>query len=252
MKDIPYTPVRTDSARMLDLYLPESAAGKPWPLLVFIHGGAWISGGREEHLALGIRMARQGVAVAVVGYRLSGTDGIVRHPDHVKDCAAAIRWLRTNAAKHGCNPKRIFVAGHSAGAHMAAMLALDSSLRAGPVAGFIGLEGIYDLPALVKRWPGYADWFVSAAFGRDPRAWEHASPQRIPVKNKAPWLLIHSTRDELVDLPQSERFRDHLRHGGAPVELVLDTKRSHVGVIQALGAPIDPITKSVVDFIHRH
>lgn len=97
----------------LDLYLPEKAEGRP-PLVVWIHGGAWQAGSKEDCAA--VRLTAKGYAVASINYRLS------QHavfPAQIEDCKAAIRWLRANAAKYHLDPDHIGVWGSSAGGHLA-------------------------------------------------------------------------------------------------------------------------------------
>jgi len=265
--DVPYgsgSPLSFDAQRSLDLYLPGRAplAAKPPapsaeavpPLLVYIHGGAWVSGDKRQYADLGEAWARRGVMVAIVNYRLSGEGG-VRHPTHAQDAAAALSWLRKHAGELGFDKGRIFVAGHSAGAHIAALLAYDPSLlsavgeRADMIRGFIGLEGIYDLPELVRRFPSYRVDFLQVAFGGDETAWRSASPQHMSMAHRRPWLLVHSQHDELVDVEQSRRFKGALEGRSVPVQWLLLTRGSHFGVIRELTHADSPLAQRVLDFM---
>src|SRR5687767_318825 len=144
IKDVPYVdgadadPVK----HKLDLYLPKEA--KKFPVLMWIHGGAWSMGDRAWFGEIGRRFAEEGIGLAAISYRLSPK---VKHPAHVEDCARAFAWLRANIARHGGDPGRLFVAGQSAGGHLAALLATDPSwLRAlqvpdGAIRGVIPMSG---------------------------------------------------------------------------------------------------------------
>lgn len=231
--------------RSLDLY-PVETKGRP--LVVFVHGGAWKGGTRKAYGAVAAALQKRGIAAASVDYRLSPR---VQHPAHAEDVARAIAWLSANAEKQGYDPKRIFVVGHSAGAHIAATLATDPRLLAlAKPAGFVGLEGIYDLPNLAARWPSYPDWFLKGAFG-DPKGWPAASPTRAEVASKAPWLLVHSTGDELVDPSQTDDFARHLRDAGVAVERLRPAGKGHDEVVEGLGAPDDEVTKALVAFVEK-
>ena len=124
-------------AQRLDLYLPPNAE-PPLPLLVFIHGGAWMAGDKRNDYAAGVvpLFVGEGYAVASINYRLS-TEAVF--PAQLLDVKAAIRWLRANAAAYGIDPDRIAAAGESAGAHLAALL--------GTSAG----EAAFDDPGLGNR-----------------------------------------------------------------------------------------------------
>src|SRR5206468_3600241 len=98
-----------DMALLLDLYRPEAARG-PLPLIVWVHGGGWSAGSKENSQA--ILLSGRGYAVASINYRLSG---VATFPAQIEDCRAAIRWLRANAAKYNLDPNRIGVWGGSAG-----------------------------------------------------------------------------------------------------------------------------------------
>lgn len=172
-----------------------------------------------------------GIAAAIVDYRLS-TEGGVRHPAHVEDCAQAIGWLRDGAVRYGWNPGRMFVAGHSAGAHIAALIASAGQLR---LAGYVGFAGIYDLVPLVQRFPEYRERFMTKAFGADEGGWAEASPISLPFESSAPWLLMHSSADELVNPGQSQRFCEHLESNGVPVRLVVLPDGSHYEAARSIG-----------------
>lgn len=263
--DVPYqadSPLSVDGQRSLDLYLPgraplaAKAAGAEAtpPLFVYIHGGAWVSGDKRQYADLGEALARRGVMVAVINYRLSGEGG-VRHPAHAQDAAAAVSWLRKHAAELGFDKSRIFVGGHSAGAHIAALLAYEPSLlaavgeRPDMIRGYIGLEGIYDLPELVRRFPSYRVDFLQVAFGGDESAWRQASPQHLTPTHRRPWLLVHSQHDELVDVEQSRRFKGVLEAKSVPVQWLLLSRGSHFGVIRELTRADSPLSQRLLDFM---
>ena len=236
-----------DSAQRLDLFMPKTA--KTGPLVVFVHGGAWQSGTRHEYDAVAARLRDAGVATATVDYRLSPK---VQHPVHAADVAQALRWLGASAKRYGYDPRRIFVVGHSAGGHAAGMIATDPRLLAlAKPAGFVGIEGIYDIPNLATRWPAYPNWFLNRAFTPGRAGWPAASPTRRKVVSRAPWLLIHSKGDELVDMAQTDDFAAHLRAAGVRVEILRPSGLTHDGVIGHLATPGDPVAAAIIAFVRR-
>ncbi len=250
-KTIPYV-VNGEATQQLDLYLPKNADAKT-PLVLFVHGGAWGGGDKRNHAAMAYRFEADGIATAVVNYRLSPG---VKNPVHVQDVATAYAWL-VNNSNQKFSPMKIFVMGHSAGAHNAGMLATgDFLLKAGVDSasqpkGYIGLEGIYDIPNLIKVWPGYKAWFIDKAFGPETN-WAAGSPTRRKLQNKAPWLVIHSTEDELVDLAQARDFAAHLKQSGVDVTLNDTATGKHDQVINSIGDAANPVTKQIEDFIKKH
>jgi acetyl esterase/lipase len=256
LADLAYASGPPSPAQTLDLYLPAAApaaAARPVPLLVYFHGGAWVSGDKEQYALLGLSLATQGLAVAIPNYRLSG-DGSVRHPAHVQDAAAAVAWLRRHAAAQGLDGDRIVVAGHSAGAYLSALLAFAPAYLAAvgekpeSLRGFIGLEGIYDLEFLATRFPAYRDDFLVAAFGPGEALWRAASPQNLQFKLQRPWLVLHSQEDELVDIEQSQRFAAALGAHGVPVEYIVTPRGNHFGVVSQLSLPLSPLAGQVIRF----
>jgi len=233
--------------RVLDLYLPEGKKGEP--LVVFVHGGAWQGGSLHEYDGVCALLMKQGIAAATVGYRLSPE---TVHPGHAEDVASALAWLGKKAGEYGYDPHRVTLVGHSAGGHIAATIATDPKLLAlVKPAGFVGLEGIYDVPDLARRWPTYPDWFLKKAFGADQTAWPKASPTRLKLVSHSPWLVVHSKGDELVDMGQADGFAKHLHQSGVKVEVLRPEGKSHDSVVTSLANPDDEVTKAIVKFATR-
>ena len=114
-----------DRALQLDLYRPKSKADDPLPGLVCIHGGGWHKGNRESHGNLAKALAARGFVATTISYRLSGEKPF---PAAIKDCKAAVRWLRANAKQYGVDPKKIGATGLSAGGHLTALLATSGGV----------------------------------------------------------------------------------------------------------------------------
>ncbi|MGD9704673.1 MAG: alpha/beta hydrolase fold domain-containing protein [Acidimicrobiia bacterium] len=147
-------------AQRLDLYLPPDAE-PPLPLLVFIHGGAWMAGDKRNEYAAGVvpLFVGEGYAVASVNYRLS--DEAV-FPAQLLDVKAAIRWLRANAPTYGIDPNRIAAAGESAGAHLAALLGTTTGVPNYDDPG-LGNAGVSSAVSAVVDWYGPVDLIAADA-----------------------------------------------------------------------------------------
>jgi acetyl esterase/lipase len=213
-----------------DLYLPKGKSKAP--VLVAIHGGGWENGNKQYYRYWGLFLSRAGYAVFAIDYRL-GSAG--RYPAAVYDAKAAVQFIRAKAADFNLDPDRIGVVGDSAGAHLAALIALaadqfnaayrDDANANVPanVKCVIGFYGIYDLPEqwtheLVARPHNNAvEKFLGAAPTQNRRVYFEASPLSYTTEdhNKVRVLLIHGTNDDIVDSEaQSGAFRTALVQAG--------------------------------------
>ncbi len=241
-RDLPYG----DNPRQrLDVYRPRIAAAEPAPVVVFIHGGRWQAGAKGDFLFVGQALASAGLVAVVPDYR--------HWPEAnwraiVDDGEAATRWAGRESARFGGDPARLFLAGHSSGAHTAAMVAVDPARLAGVRAslhGLIGIAGPYDfLPA--------RDADIRAMFaGVDPAL---AQPVGVAGPGAPPTLLLHGLGDEVVRPRNSEALAARLRELGTPVELRLYPGVSHINIIAALSTTLRrqaPTFADLTAFVRR-
>lgn len=232
--------------RQLDVYAPRAEPGRARPVIVFFYGGSWSSGTRSGYAFVGRALAAQGFVVVVPDYRLVPE---VRYPAFVEDGAAAVRWTAGHAAEYGGDPARIVLMGHSAGAYIAAMLAVDDrwlgrDRRA--IKGLVGLAGPYDFtPFDVPA--------SRAAFGEWPRPAE-TQPVTWAGAGDPPTLLLVGSDDTTVRPRNSEALAIRLRSGGVDAELRSYPKLGHVGVLLALARPFRgkaPALRDVSEFVRR-
>lgn len=202
----------------LDLILPVVPPSGPMPVLVHIHGGAWITGHkRQQARPLIHHLAAHGWMVADVNYRLGPRD---RMPAMVTDVLRAVAWVREHAAEHGGDPARVAVTGESAGGHLAAMVALahdDPALKPGfeqadcSVVAAVPLYGRYDMLDRARRaGRNHAALlrFAAARFmpGSPDATWHAMSPMERVRADAPPMLLIHGTGDILLPHEESAAF----------------------------------------------
>jgi acetyl esterase/lipase len=230
----------------LDLYAPRKRSGEPLPVIVFFYGGSWNSGTKDGYAFVGRALASRGFLVAIPDYRLVPE---VRFPAFLEDGAAVVRWVRAHAARHGGDPDRIVLAGHSAGAYNAAMLSFDPrwlGADRAAVRGFAGLAGPYDfLP-----FDGPA---TRAAFGEapDPAA---TQPVRFASAGDPPSLLLAAGKDRLVYPRNARNLAAALRRAGVPVETRVYDELGHIGILTALSRLFRgkaPVLSDVVDFARK-
>ena len=228
-----------DPRQTLDVYAPRGAG--PWPVIVFFYGGAWDSGHRQGYAFAARALAAKGFVVVVPDYRLVPQ---VRYPGFVEDGAAAVRWVRGHIGAYGGDADRIVLTGHSAGAYIAAMLALDpvwlGEDREG-VRAFVGLAGPYDFLPL-------DDGASIAAFGEWPdlpptQPVAHAGPGAPPV------LLLHGEPDVRVKVRHSRALAAALSAAGNDVRLTLYRGLSHTQIITSLAMPLRRAAPVLIDIV---
>jgi acetyl esterase/lipase len=271
----------TGGYHRLDVYLPRGQTG--FPVVVLVHGGAWIGGDNRWfglYSAIGEFLAGQGIAAVLPNYRLSPA---VKHPEHVTDVARAVAWTRAHIAEHGGCPEQIFLAGHSAGAHLVSLLTTDEHyLRAQgmctqDIKGVIAVSGVYRIA------PGKADHLLGGdlrldqvlpmrgdspappsgpvdgvpvslnvygrPFGEDPIARANASPIN-HVRPGLPPFLVVCADNELPSLCENaEAFFGALRQQGCSATFLKVEYRNHNSVMFRAIDTQDPLAQAILDFI---
>lgn len=229
----------------LDLYVP--AAAKSAPVMISVHGGLLRQGDKSEEVHAGQRFAAAGYVTAVVNYRLSPG---VMHPAHVEDVAAAVAWVKKNVAAHGGDPNRIVLTGHSAGAYLIALLALDPrylgkhGLTPRDVRGVIPVSSFF----YVDR-PGVAPDRPKDVWGTDPTAWKQATVPTIGAAAAPPLFLLYADGDEPWRRQQHQDFAAGLRAAGVrSLEMKMMDGRSHMSIWLKLGESGDPTADAIVRF----
>jgi acetyl esterase/lipase len=235
---------------LLDLYLPLTA--RDFPLVMWIFGGAWAMGDKDQGAPFARALAARGIGVAAVGYRLSPA---VQHPAHIEDVARAFAWLHRNVALHGGNPKKLFVAGISAGGHLAALLALDPKyLKAQgldpdrDVAGAFPVSGVYRLAGEVE----WAPRMYTRAFGDDPAVRKDAEPLSHVHAGAPPFYIVHAERDVRPLRAQAEELKKQLENAGGKAFLEEVPGVGHLTIMPRLERPDgDPTAGRLIAFIRE-
>lgn len=225
--------VQYDAAHSLslDIYAPKNAAA-PAPVVIFFYGGSWRDGDRAFYRFVGEALSRNGVLVIIPDYRKAPA---AIFPAFMEDAARATAWTRDNAASLGGDPSRVYLMGHSAGAHIAALLATDAKylerwrIKPRELAGVIGLAGPYDfLP--------FTDPKVREVFGNE-RNWASSQPVNFVNGDEPPFLLLHGGSDQRVWQMNSEHLAARLSAAGEPVTLRIIPDVGHLGLINGFYSP---------------
>lgn len=242
--DIPYGAAPRQG---LDVYRPANQLPET-PLIVFFYGGGWDSGSRAHYEFVAAALTGAGYVVVLPDYRLYPE---VRFPEFVEDGAAAVAWVLANAGDIGWDGGGLYLVGHSAGAHIAALLATDEhylnvhGVDLARISGFVGLSGPYDFLPLNSD-------YLQRVFPEPLRAQSqpiaHASHQT-PAS-----LLIHGLDDAVVEPGNSERFSDRLSRVGVSSRLLLYPDVGHVSVVASLVPGLSGLAETeqdIVRFINR-
>lgn len=225
----------------LDIYSPKGK--QKAPVFFFIHGGSWTSGDRSQYPPLGNRYASEGIVTVVPSYRLAPK---FPFPAQIDDVTAAFAWTVQHVAEFGGDTNRIFIGGHSAGGHLAALLALDPKylksvgLTPDIIKGALCLSGVYDMSEGKEN-----------VFGKDPKLREEASPMNFVRKTAFPFLVTYCEWDYFPLPLQAKDFQAALEKKGATSKLVYIPKESHISEMLSVSKPADLTARSVIDFIGK-
>ena len=230
---------------VLDVYRPQ-ATDENGAVAVFIYGGGWRAGERATYGFVGAALASRGITTVIPDYRLFPE---VMFPDFVGDAAAAYRWAADNVA--GAESKRpIFLVGHSAGAHIAALMAVDSGYLdehgtgVPAPAGFVGLAGPYSFDP--TTFETTRDIFAATSDA------SRARPTQLVTAGAPPALVMHGLDDETVRLWNTRTFAEALSNAGVAVKKLELQGIGHIGIVLSLSWPFRwraPVLDEIVSFV---
>jgi len=258
--NIPYNN-DTLQKHLLDIYLPANAKGK-LPLVIFIHGGGWLS--NDKYADMGYmkktvaEIVSKGYALASIDYRFS-TQAVF--PAQIQDCNRAGSFLYDNADTYGFDKNRFAVMGFSAGGHLASMAGLSKNndiktfYMTGTSKSF-SFKAVVDFygPAELILFPGANDakspegLLIGVAPLSRPDLAKAASPVTYVDKNDPPFLIIHGEKDELVSTKHSQLLSSWLAVAGVQNELIIVKDAPHFGVM----FDGDEVREKVISFLSQH
>jgi acetyl esterase/lipase len=234
-----------ENGNKLDIWATAKKSDKPRPVLVFFYGGGWANGMRTEYSYAARPFVEAGYIVVLPDYRKVPE---VRFPGFLQDSAAAVKWVQANIAQYGGDPGRVSVAGHSAGAYNALMLAMDPQwLGDRPVTSAISLAGAADFyPFTSKR------AIEAMSNAPDPLA---TQPISFVGKNVPPILLIHGTDDTVVRIRNANSLYAKQQAAGGDITLRAQQRANHNDLVLALSTLFRgryPVVKESVAFLDKH
>ena len=269
----------------LDVFRPVGVSKAP--VLVLVHGGAWMIGDKDFYglyRNAGRALAQRGMVVVMPNYQLSPR---VRHPEHVKDVARAYDWVRRHIKDYGGDPDDIFLAGHSAGGHLVALLGTDPSYLKDAdrkaLRGVIGISGVYSIPqaedvaqvmagmvggllggkppdgggvlmlnlSMLRKAGAFLNPF-RLVFGSDPKELLQASPLAHVRKGLPPFLLLYAQRDLPLLDGMARTFAAALKKAGDKVTVERIDGRNHDTILFWATDAADPVNRAITHFVAQH
>jgi acetyl esterase/lipase len=245
VSDVDYVPEAdyADNKDKLDIYIP---VGKPrFPVVISVHGGSLVEGDKSQETHIGQTMAGAGVGAVVINYRLTPT---VSFPGHIEDVARAFAWTKQHIAEHGGDSQSVYTIGHSAGAYLVALLALDPKylepyqLKPSDIRGVVPVSAFWDVDQVAPDRP-------LQIWGANPDDWIAASPSRYFHPSAPPFLILYADRDENWRRWQNEQAAEAMKNAGNPNTSIKQIgNRNHMSVWSNV-SPGDDVTKAILAFI---
>lgn len=252
-RDVRYRTVEGVEARHTSLDIHRPGVAGPSPVLVYVHGGGWRRGDKSAVHGKAEYFTSHGWVFVSVNYRLLPAG---RHPANVEDVAFALAWVQEHIEAHGGSRSEIFLLGHSAGAHLAALVATDDRHLRKAGADLSLLQGCIPLDTNALDLPRHMEGLgrrpslYREVFGEDPAAWKDASPFHFiaPEKHVPPFLLVVAANNA-SKLAQARAMAEALGEAGVRAEMHRAPERTHGTLNRLLGTDGDATTQAVARFL---
>jgi acetyl esterase/lipase len=234
--DVPYSKSKNPKNN-LNLYIPKN---KGFPTFIFVHGGGWRVGDKTWYSWIGESLKNKGIGVVVINYRLTPE---VSHPENAMDVANAAKWVFANIEGYGGDKKRIFIGGHSAGAHLSSLVVcnkefdLDNKVR-----GMVLISGVYSINTFVHL-GGFNKTF------RDDR--ETASPILYVRKGLPNTVIFYASKDFPTLGKQARKFGEAMCAKDNKCQIIKIPKVSHNNIIDQIFSDSGSYFNYIVDFLNK-
>ena len=236
----------------LNVYMPKRGSNSP--LIIWIHGGSWADGDKEEVHTKAEFFTSKGFVFVSINYRLSPK---VKHPVHVQDVANAIMWVYSNAKHYSADQNKIFLMGQSSGAHLAAMVSINEEYlkKTGStpkiIRGMVLIDGMgFDIPAIISDASKQLKGWFAQAFGNSSFDWRQGSPINfVNSNNHIPaTMFVYSGEDEVTEI-ETKILYSKLVDEKVPCKIFHYPKKSQASLNKDLGKNDDKPTEEVLRFM---
>jgi acetyl esterase/lipase len=254
-RDIPYRRQTQNIRNLLDVYYPKNTQ-TPKDVLVFIHGGSWNSGKKDTYWWLGKNMASKNVISVIINYSLSPKS---QYEEMAYDCSEALKWVKDSIATYGGSPDRIFVMGHSAGGHLAALInndprffkqaGISNPIRAVILNDGFGLDMFEYLNAAKKN--KQTESFLNT-FSKDENLWKIGSPMFYLENVQNPFLIFVGEHTYPAIKLQSDRLYKDLSKANKPIEINIVKRKKHIGMITQMIFRNNHMYSTILAFMNKY
>jgi len=254
-KDIVYSRagnvIKTD--QQLSIFAPKKS-GSPADVLVFIHGGNWNSGKKSQYNIIGSHWAKKGIVYVIIDYPLSPA---ADYREMAMASAASVKWVKENISRYGGNPERIFVSGHSAGGHLAALISIDNQYFKrlkieNPITGTVLIDAAgLDMYGYLTGEKLAKDHTYLKTFTADPETWKEATPLYHLHKNMPPMLIYRGGRTYPSILESNEKFIKALQDYAPGTPYHIQEKKKHIPMITQFFNPWNNRYDEIIEFMGK-
>lgn len=247
-KDIIYTGSSYNRNNTLDVYYPKDKKANK-DVIVFIHGGSWSSGDKKLYWWLGRNFASKNIVTVIINYPLYPD---YQYKDMASNSAKAVKWVYHNIERFNGNPERIFLMGHSAGAHLAALISEDDTFFEevdikNPVKGII-LNDPFGLDMHKYLLENKSGSYLKT-FSENPEVWKKASPQYHLKESNIPYLIFIGLKTYPTIKEQAILYKNSLERNDVKVNLIEVKNKKHIGMITQMLFKWNKLYKKVENFI---
>lgn len=235
-KNIAYLPADTvegKPAQKLNVFYPKKT-GQPKAVFIFIYGGNWNSGRKGIYSFFGSRLARKGIVTVIPDYPKTPK---ANYNEMAADMALAVKWVKEHIAAYGGDPAKIYLSGHSAGGHLAALIGIKNSWFdtfhiANPVKGLVLIDAAgLDMYGYLREEGFDENQTYIKTFGNDPKSWKAASPMYFLHDSMPPILMFEGGRTYPSIAESTERFLNAMKPYKLQPIFQLQPKKKHVAMI---------------------
>jgi acetyl esterase/lipase len=246
-------PPSQGSRSKLDIYYPEPSSGLN-PVLVFIHGGTWMNGSKEIYAPLGHNFAEKGVVTVIANYRLGDH---VKYSDMVADVSEAVDWVKDNIGHYAGDGKKITLSGHSAGAHLASLVAFNREIDGDgkftyPCKNLILLDAFgLNLSTFIREHGTFYLQQIEKIFTKEPKQWEKATPANYLASDVPPILMYIGSGTYPIIKSDNEMFLSRAKAKGTEISYKVLPGKSHVEMVTQLENIKNPLYNELIQWIRE-
>ncbi|WP_229217005.1 alpha/beta hydrolase [Dyadobacter luteus] len=250
-KNIVYLPKGPSGKQELNIFSPARSKSAN-DVLVFIHGGNWNSGKKSQYNIIANHWAKKGIVCLMIDYPLSPQ---ADYKEMAAACAQAVKWVKEDIRRYNGNPDRIFVSGHSAGGHLAALISIDDQYFKGlkiknPIAGTILIDAAgLDMYGYLEEEKLSADHTYLKTFTKDPKIWKEATPLYHLHRDMPPMLIYRGEKTYDSILKSNEKFTKALDQYAPDTPYHIVNGKKHIPMITQFFNPWNRYYREIIEFM---